>query len=51
VLSGQRTRTAPANGVDSKLLRMLMEETNPEQAERDRNTISNKKLFVATNRK
>ena len=35
VLSGQRTRTAPANGVVSKLLRMLMEETHPEQAERD----------------
>jgi hypothetical protein len=35
VLSGQRTRTAPANGVVSKLLRTLLEETNPEQAERD----------------
>jgi hypothetical protein len=35
VLSGQRTRTAPVNGVVSKLLRTLMEETNPEQAERD----------------
>ena len=39
VLSGQRTRTAPVNGVVSKLLRTLMEETNPEQAERDVRTI------------
>src|ERR1044071_7026132 len=36
VVSGQRTRTtAPANGVVSKLLRTLIEETNPEQASRD----------------
>ena len=39
VLSGQRTRTAQVNGVVSKLLRTLMEETNPEQAERDVRTI------------
>ena len=35
VLSGQRTRSAPANGVVSKLLRTLLEETHSEQAERD----------------
>jgi hypothetical protein len=35
VMSGQRPRSAPANGVVSKLLRTLVEETNPDQATRD----------------
>jgi hypothetical protein len=39
VVSGQRTRTPPANGVVSRLLRTLIEETNPEQATRDVKTI------------
>jgi hypothetical protein len=39
VVSGQRTRTAPANSVVSRVLRTLIEETNPEQAARDVKTI------------
>ena len=35
VLPGQRARTTPANGSVSKLLRLLTEETNPDQAARD----------------
>ena len=39
VMTGQRPRTAPANGAASRLLRLLREETNPEQAMRDVRTI------------
>ena len=39
VVSGQRPRATPANGLVSRLLRTLVEETNPEQAVRDVNAI------------
>src|SRR5215831_1239144 len=39
VMSGQRARTTPANGMVSRLLRTLLEETNPDQAVRDVHTI------------
>ena len=39
VISAQRPRAAPPNGLVSRLLRTLVEETNSEQALRDVNTI------------